>query len=98
MWSDDGIVIRLPAADEYGGGAFDGPAGHDGRGSAGADFTGAASTPTGVDAAEAAVLISSDEIEEAVIAAVGGWRAFRTADHASIAAHPRYPREGHILA
>jgi len=35
---------------------------------------------------------------DAVIAAVGGWRAFRTADHVSIAAHPRYPREGHILA
>jgi hypothetical protein len=35
---------------------------------------------------------------DAILAAVGGWQAFRAADHAAIAAHPRYPREGYILA
>jgi hypothetical protein len=33
---------------------------------------------------------------DAVIAAVGAARAVATADHAAIARHPRYPREGHL--
>lgn len=33
---------------------------------------------------------------DAVIAAVGVARAVATADHAAIARHPRYPREGHL--
>lgn len=34
---------------------------------------------------------------DAVIAAVGGARAYATADHFAIARHPRYPREGHLF-
>ncbi|MBX7106112.1 MAG: DUF429 domain-containing protein [Gemmataceae bacterium] len=33
---------------------------------------------------------------DAVIAAVGGWQAFRDADHAAIARHPRYRHEGRL--
>jgi hypothetical protein len=33
---------------------------------------------------------------DAVIAAVGAARAVATADHAAIARHPRYTREGHL--
>jgi hypothetical protein len=33
---------------------------------------------------------------DAVIAAVGGWRAWRRTDHAAIARHPRYRREGRV--
>jgi hypothetical protein len=33
---------------------------------------------------------------DAVIAGVGAARAFHAADHAAIARHPRYPREGHL--
>jgi hypothetical protein len=33
---------------------------------------------------------------DAVIAAVGVARAVAAADHAAIARHPRYPREGHL--
>jgi hypothetical protein len=35
---------------------------------------------------------------DAVIAAVGADHAWRAADHAAIARHPRYPREGRIYA
>jgi Protein of unknown function (DUF429) len=35
---------------------------------------------------------------DSIVAAVGGWQAFRAADHAAIARHPRHPREGYILA
>lgn len=35
---------------------------------------------------------------DAVIAAVGAARAVAGADHAAIARHPRYPREGHLFA
>jgi hypothetical protein len=35
---------------------------------------------------------------DAVIAAVGAARAVAAADHAAIARHPRYPREGHLFA
>lgn len=35
---------------------------------------------------------------DAVIAAVGGWRGWQTADHAAIARHPRYRHEGRIYA
>jgi hypothetical protein len=31
---------------------------------------------------------------DAVIAAVGAWRAWRQTDHAAVARHPRYRREG----
>jgi hypothetical protein len=33
---------------------------------------------------------------DAVIAAVGGWGAWRAADHRAVARHPRYPREGKL--
>ena len=33
---------------------------------------------------------------DAVLAAVGGERAWREVDHVRIARHPRYPREGHL--
>ena len=33
---------------------------------------------------------------DAVLAAVGAERAWREVDHAAIARHPRYPREGHL--
>lgn len=33
---------------------------------------------------------------DAVIAAIGAWEAYRWADHAAIARHPRYRREGYI--
>ena len=33
---------------------------------------------------------------DAVIAAVGAWRAVQAADHAAIARHPRYKREGRL--
>jgi Protein of unknown function (DUF429) len=33
---------------------------------------------------------------DAVIAAVGAWRAVLTADHDAISAHPRYKREGRL--
>jgi hypothetical protein len=33
---------------------------------------------------------------DAVIAAVGAWQAYRSADHAAIARHPRYRREGYL--
>lgn len=35
---------------------------------------------------------------DAVIAAAGAARAIAAADHAAIAKHPRYPREGHLFA
>jgi hypothetical protein len=34
---------------------------------------------------------------DAVIAAVGGWQAWREADHRAVARHPRYPREGRMF-
>ena len=33
---------------------------------------------------------------DAVIAAVGAWRAWRRTDHAAVARHPRYRREGKV--
>ena len=33
---------------------------------------------------------------DAVIAAVGGWYAWRTVDHAAVARHSRYPLEGYV--
>lgn len=33
---------------------------------------------------------------DAVIAAVGGWHAWRTADHKAISGHDRYPLEGYV--
>lgn len=33
---------------------------------------------------------------DAVIAAVGGWQSFRSTDHAAVARHARYPREGRL--
>jgi hypothetical protein len=35
---------------------------------------------------------------DAVIAAVGAFQSWRHADHAQIARHDRYPREGYIFA
>jgi hypothetical protein len=34
---------------------------------------------------------------DAVVAAVGGAQAFRSADHRAVARHPRYPREGRLF-
>jgi ATP-dependent helicase Lhr and Lhr-like helicase len=56
IWSDDGIVIRLPSTDELG----------DGAGSA---------ASAGV-AAQEAVLVGSEEVEELVIGALGGSALF----------------------
>jgi hypothetical protein len=33
-----------------------------------------------------------------VLAAVGGWQVYTTCDHAAVARHPRYPREGLLFA
>jgi hypothetical protein len=33
---------------------------------------------------------------DAVLAAVGGWQGYAAADHARVAKHRRYPREGRI--
>ena len=54
MWSDDGIVVRLPAVDDF------------------AEGTASAA----VDAAEAALLIDPEEIEELVVGALGGSALF----------------------
>jgi len=61
IWSDDGVVIRLPMTDELGG---------EGLGDGSADGAGA------VSAAEEAIRISSEEVEELVIAALGGSALF----------------------
>jgi ATP-dependent Lhr-like helicase len=54
MWSDDGIVVRLPAVDDFAEGA----------------------ASAAVDAAEAALLIDPEEIEELVVGALGGSALF----------------------
>ncbi|HET7677989.1 MAG TPA: DEAD/DEAH box helicase, partial [Candidatus Limnocylindrales bacterium] len=80
IWSDDGIVIRLPATEGTSAGwSGDGASGSDGAaGSAGpgggtaVELSGAA----GASAAESAVLIGSAEVEELVIGAVGGSALF----------------------
>jgi hypothetical protein len=41
-------------------------------------------------------LNSGGDVLDAVIAAVGRWGAWRSADHGAIARHPRYRREGHL--
>ena len=61
IWSDDGVVIRMPMTDELGG---------DGLGDGSADGAGA------VSAAEEAVRIGSEEVEELVIGALGGSALF----------------------
>ena len=35
---------------------------------------------------------------DAVVAAVGTWQAWNSADHSAILRHPRYVREGFIYA
>ena len=71
IWSDDGIVVRLPATDE--GASWtawseepetDAPA------------AGEVGGPVGATEAENAVLIASDEVEELVVGAVGGSALF----------------------
>ncbi|MEO7118841.1 MAG: DEAD/DEAH box helicase [Candidatus Limnocylindrales bacterium] len=64
MWSDDGIVLRLPATDEALGTADWASDGLDQGGQ------------PGLAAAEAAILIAADDIEELVVAAVGGSALF----------------------
>ncbi|MEX2547271.1 MAG: DEAD/DEAH box helicase [Chloroflexota bacterium] len=64
IWSDDGIVIRLPMTDELGG---------EGLGSGNDD---AASNGGAVAAAEEAVRIGSEDVEELVIGALGGSSLF----------------------
>jgi ATP-dependent Lhr-like helicase len=61
LWSDDGIVLRLPATED---------AGLDGVG------TEALLGPTGAAAAESAVRIPSDEVEDLVVGALGGSTLF----------------------
>ncbi|MFI5255225.1 MAG: DEAD/DEAH box helicase, partial [Candidatus Limnocylindrales bacterium] len=78
LWSDDGIVLRLPATD---GAWASGLAGADGEGveaADGMDSSGAAalSGPTGAAAAEAAVRIPADEVEDLVVGALGGSTLF----------------------
>src|SRR4029077_5501277 len=68
MWSDDGIVIRLPAPDEtYAPGLDD----DDGRAP-----EPVRSGQASADAAESAVLIPSDDVEELVVGAVGSSALF----------------------
>jgi ATP-dependent Lhr-like helicase len=87
LWSDDGIVLRLPATDDTGGfglgaGSDAGlAAGSDGDGGAhgdGLDGLGAEALmgPTGAAAAESAVRIPSDEVEDLVVGALGGSTLF----------------------
>ena len=54
MWSDDGIVVRLPSVDDLAEG----------------------SATAAIDAAEAALLIDPEEIEELVVGALGGSALF----------------------
>ena len=63
IWSDDGIVVRLPMTDELGG---------DGLGPA----TESAAGGGAVSAAEEAVRIGSEDVEELVIGALGGSSMF----------------------
>jgi ATP-dependent helicase Lhr and Lhr-like helicase len=65
IWSDDGIVVRLPSAEERAGwtGAHD-------------DVERPQSGLGATAAAEAAVLIASDEVEELVVGAVGSSALF----------------------
>lgn len=68
MWSDDGIVLRLPATDDPA--SFVASVGGDGAEEPGAGARG------GAPAAESAVLIESEEVEELVVGAVGGSALF----------------------
>ncbi|MGH2406627.1 MAG: DEAD/DEAH box helicase [Candidatus Limnocylindrales bacterium] len=78
LWSDDGIVLRLPATDDLAGLGQD----ESGDGAAadggGPEAFGAASLlgPSGAAAAEAAVRIPSDEVEDLVVGALGGSTLF----------------------
>jgi len=79
MWSDDGIVIRLPATDGFagdgrgpGGAAVGDDASWDGSAAATLDFDGR----RGAAAAEAAVRIPADEVEELVVGILGGSALF----------------------
>jgi ATP-dependent Lhr-like helicase len=68
IWSDDGIVIRLPMTDELGVSALAGD---------GLSGNAASGSETGsVSAAEEAVRIGSEEVEELVIGALGGSSLF----------------------
>ncbi|MDQ3871333.1 MAG: DEAD/DEAH box helicase [Chloroflexota bacterium] len=73
LWSDDGIVIRLPATDEIPPAASrDGNGDGEGRAPERAGLLGQA----GAAAAESAVLIDPDAVEELVVGAVGGSALF----------------------
>ncbi len=84
IWSDDGIVVRLPATDE--GASWmawsEEPQRVDGQESLpeaegpGSGSGAGLSGPTGAVEAEGAVLIASDEVEELVVGAVGGSALF----------------------
>jgi len=65
LWSDDGIVLRLPATDD--------PIGGDGSDAFGSE---ALAGPTGAAAAESAVRIAADEVEDLVVGALGGSTLF----------------------
>jgi ATP-dependent Lhr-like helicase len=64
LWSDDGIVVRLPMTDEIGVAGLDGD---DGLGSA---------VVNPLAAAEEAIRIGADDVEELVIGALGGSALF----------------------
>jgi ATP-dependent Lhr-like helicase len=61
IWSDDGIVVRLPMTDELGGEGLAGDAAGDGG---------------AVAAAEEAIRIAAEDVEELVIGALGGSALF----------------------
>ena len=73
MWSDDGIVVRLPATDGYAPDPADGDgASADGLSAGPMDFDG----QRGAAAAEAAVRIAADDVEELVVGILGGSALF----------------------
>ncbi|MDQ3448684.1 MAG: DEAD/DEAH box helicase, partial [Chloroflexota bacterium] len=74
IWSDDGIVVRLPATDE--GASWSAWAEEPGPGEVGASAVEASGGRTGAVEAEGAVLIASEDVEELVVGAVGGSALF----------------------
>jgi ATP-dependent Lhr-like helicase len=85
LWSDDGIVIRVPATDDPGwysaGPTADDPAEGSVAAEAGGDGSIAIASPDagrrhGPDAVEAAMLVDPDAIEELVMGALGGSALF----------------------
>ena len=81
MWSDDGIVIRLPATDEmpsFMGIEADRDGSTDSNGTPATTWTERADLDgrAGATAAESAVLVASEDVEELVVGAVGSSALF----------------------